>query len=90
MRFPADRMTVFLGLLSEFFSSSPQNRKVSFPSAKTWFDKVRSLLVSKLQSPVQNQIMGCFSSMYLNVVIFTLIGGFHAEVGEVEFDPVAL
>lgn len=28
--------------------------------------------------------------MYLDVVIFTLVWGFHAEVGEVEFDPVAL
>lgn len=28
--------------------------------------------------------------MYLDVVIFTLVGGFQAEVGEVEFDPVAV
>lgn len=28
--------------------------------------------------------------MYLNVVIFTPVGGFQAEVGEVEFDPLAL
>lgn len=31
-----------------------------------------------------------FSSMYLDVVIFTLVWGFHAEVAEVEFDPVAI
>lgn len=31
-----------------------------------------------------------FSSMYLDVIIFTLVWGFHAEVGEVEFDPVAI
>lgn len=28
--------------------------------------------------------------MYLDIVIFTLVGRFHAEVGKVEFDPVAL
>lgn len=36
-------MMVFLGVLSWFFSSSPQNRRVSFPSAKTCFDRVRGL-----------------------------------------------
>ena len=71
MRFPADRMTVFLGVVSEFFSSTPQNRNVSFPSAKTWFDKVRSFLVSELQTPVADN--GTLSSMYLDVVIFTLV-----------------
>ncbi len=31
-----------------------------------------------------------FSSVYLDVVIFTLVWGFHTEVAEVEFDPVAI
>lgn len=50
MKFPADLMMVFLGVLSEFFTSSPQNRKVSFPSAKTWLDKFKGLLVSAMSS----------------------------------------
>lgn len=40
MRFPADRMTAFLGALSYSFTSSPQNRKVLFPSARTWSEEV--------------------------------------------------
>lgn len=28
--------------------------------------------------------------LYLNVVIFTLVRGFHAEVAEVQLDPVAI
>lgn len=43
-------MMVLLGVLSESFSSSPQKRKVSFPSARTWFDKFRGLSVSAMSS----------------------------------------
>lgn len=88
MKFPADMMVVFLGVLSEFFTSSPQNCKVSFPSAKTWFDKFKGFLVV-VMSNLDSQII-IFLCIYLEVVIFTLVGVLHAEVGEVEFDPVTM
>lgn len=83
MMFPADRTTVFLGVLSWFFSSSPQNRTVSFPSARTCEVRVRSASSGVAGGPAR------VSSTYLNVVVLTPVGGLQAEVGEIESDPVA-
>lgn len=85
MRFPAVRMTTFPGVLSEFFSSSSQNRRVSFPSARTCFDKVRG----PLPRPPATARAQNVSLVYLDVVIFTAVRGLQAEVAEVESDPVA-
>lgn len=82
MRFPAVRMTVFPGVLSEFFSSSSQNRRVSFPSAKTCVDKVKGPLP---RTPRGSNVC----PLYLDVVVFTAVRGLQAEVAEVESDPVA-
>lgn len=49
---------------------------------------VRGGLASKPQTHGAHE--GYLACVYLDVVIFTLVRGFQAEVAEVEFDPVAL
>lgn len=76
---------MFPGVLSEFFPSSSQNRRVSFPSAKTCLDKVRGPLPRR---PARARGSNA-SLVYLDVVVFAAVRGLQAEVAEVESDPVA-
>lgn len=58
------------------------------PLPKPEFDKVRRLFCEQSCDKTIMFFLFCF--VYLDVIIFTLVRGFHAEVGEVEFDPVAV